>query len=135
MKIVVDTNILFVCISPRSSAHWLWQDILAGVFEVYVTTDILMEYAEIIGESMNPKVAEAAIDLLSELPNVHLIQKYYFWQLVEADPDDNKFVDCAIAVGANYLISNDKHLAVLKHYPYFNIQVLKYEEFKKLLGK
>lgn len=135
MKIVVDTNILFVCISPRSSAHWLWQDIIAGVFEVYVTTDILLEYSEIIGKSMNAKVSEAAIDLLSELPNVHLVQKYYFWQLVEADPDDNKFVDCAIAAGVQYLISNDKHLAVLKHYPYFNIQLLTYEAFKGLLGK
>jgi uncharacterized protein len=129
MKIVIDTNILFVCISPRSSAHWLWEDIVAGVFDVYVTTDILLEYSEIIGGSMNVK------DLLSELPNVHLIQKYYFWQLVEADPDDNEFVDCAIAAGAQFLISNDKHLAVLKQYPYFNIQLLKYEEFKTLLEK
>jgi uncharacterized protein len=135
MKIVIDTNILFVCISPRSSAHWLWEDIVAGVFDVYVTTDILLEYSEIIGGSMNVKVAEAALDLLSELPNVHLIQKYYFWQLVEADPDDNEFVDCAIAAGAQFLISNDKHLAVLKQYPYFNIQLLKYEEFKTLLEK
>ncbi len=99
MKIVVDTNILLVCISPRSTANWLWQDILSGAFEVYVTTDILLEYSEIIDRNMGAEVAEAALDLLSELPNMHLVQKYYFWQLIETDPDDNKFVDCAIAAG------------------------------------
>jgi uncharacterized protein len=134
MKIVVDTNILFVCISPRSSANWLWQDIIAGRFEVYVTTDIVMEYSEIITQSMGKEVAEAALDLLSELPNVHTIQKYYFWQLIEIDPDDNKFIDCAIAAGAHYLVSNDKHLKVIKEYPYFNVQLVKLDEFKALLN-
>jgi uncharacterized protein len=43
MKIVVDTNILLVCISPRSTTNWFWQDILAGDFQVYVTTEILLE--------------------------------------------------------------------------------------------
>lgn len=135
MKIVVDTNILLVCISPRSTANWLWQDILSGVFEVYVTTDILLEYSEIIDRNMGTEVAEAALDLLSELPNVHLVQKYYFWQLVETDPDDNKFIDCAIAAGAHYLISNDKHFKELQKYPYFNVQLVRLEEFKALLGK
>ena len=135
MKIVVDTNILLVCISPRSTANWLWQDILSGDFEVYVTTDILLEYSEIIDRNMGAEVAEAALDLLSELPNVHLVQKYYFWQLIETDPDDNKFVDCAIAAGAHYLVSNDKHFKELEKYPYFNVQLMRLEEFKALLGK
>ena len=135
MKIVVDINILLVCISPRSTTNWLWQDILSGVFEVYVTTDILLEYSEIIGRNMGAEVAEAALDLLSELPNVHLVQKYYFWQLVETDPDDNKFIDCAIAAGAHYLVSNDKHFKELEKYPYFNVQLMRLEEFKALLGK
>ena len=41
MKVVIDTNILLVCISLRSSTNWIWQDILRGRFDVYVTTDIL----------------------------------------------------------------------------------------------
>ena len=132
MKIVVDTNILLVSISSRSNSNWIWQDILAGVYQVYVTTDILLEYAEIIERFMGKEVADATLDLISELPNVHLIQKYYFWQLVEDDPDDNKFIDCAIAAGAKYLISNDRHLNVIKKYPYFNIQLVKFKEFEAL---
>ena len=135
MKIVVDTNILLVCISPRSAANWFWQDILAGDFEVYVTTEILFEYDEIIGREMGKEVANAALDLLSELPNVHHIQKYYAWQLIEADPDDDKFADCAIAAGVQYLVSNDKHLSEFQKYPYFKIQWIKLDDFKALLGR
>ena len=102
---------------------------------MYVTTDILLEYSEVIDRNMGTEVAEAALDLLSELPNVHLVQKYYFWQLIETDPDDNKFVDCAIAAGAHYLVSNDKHFNELQKYPYFNVQLVRLKEFKTLLDK
>lgn len=135
MKVVIDTNVLLVSISPRSDDNWLWQAILLGEIDLYVTTDILAEYAEIIEQQMGKAVADAALDLLSDLENVHNVTKYYSWQLVEIDPDDNKFVDCSIAAGAEYLVSEDKHLRVINQYPYFNITLLKLAELKLLLGK
>jgi predicted nucleic acid-binding protein len=36
------------------------------------------------------------------------------WNVVEADADDNKYVDCAVAAGAKILVSDDKHLRILK---------------------
>ncbi len=53
MKIVVDANVLLVSISPRSANNWLWQAILSGKVDVYLTTDILLEYSEIITEYMS----------------------------------------------------------------------------------
>lgn len=135
MRVVIDTNVLLVSISARSDANWLWQALLLGEFDLYVTTDILAEYGEIIGNEMGKAVADAALDLLLDLPNVYNVTKYYSWQLVEKDPDDNKFVDCAIAAGAEYLVSEDKHLKIIKQYPYFNITLLKLAEFKLLLEK
>ena len=135
MKVVIDTNVLLISISPRSEAHWLWQAILLGDFDLYVTTDILAEYEEILSTQMGKAVADAALDLLSDLPNVYNVNKYYFWQLIEKDPDDNKFVDCAIAAGAEYLVSEDKHFKVIKQYPYFKVNLLKLAEFKMVLGK
>ena len=35
------------------------------------------------------------------------------FNLITSDPDDNKFVDCAICGQAEYLVSNDKHFKVL----------------------
>lgn len=134
MKVVVDTNVLLVSISPRSKSNWLWQALLDGQFDLYITTDVLDEYAEVIGREMGQVVAEAALDLLMELPNVYQIQKYFLWQLIEADPDDNKFVDCAIAAAANFLVSQDKHLRILHEFPYFNVRLITLPAFKELLG-
>lgn len=36
MKVVIDTNVLLVCISPRSDAHWLWQALLTAGFDLFV---------------------------------------------------------------------------------------------------
>lgn len=135
MKTVVDTNVLLVSISPRSESYWLWESLLLAEFDLFVTTDVLDEYAEIIGREMGQEVADAALDLLTDLPNVHLIQKYFLWQLVEADPDDNKFIDCAIAAGAQYLVSEDKHLRVIRRYPYLNVELISLSEFKNKLTK
>jgi len=134
MKVVIDTNILLVCISPRAESYWLWQALLAADFDLFVTTDVLDEYAEIIGRKMGQEVAEAALDLLTDLHNVHLIQKYFLWQLVEADPDDNKFVDCAIAAGAQYLVSEDRHLRVIREFPYLNIELVTLAGFQEKLS-
>ena len=53
------------------------------------------------------------IDAILESKHVELITPYYHFNLITADPDDNKFVDCAIAANAHYIVSNDKHFNVL----------------------
>lgn len=134
MKVVIDTNVLLVIISPRSPFNSIWQALLSGKFQMYVTSDILDEYAEIIERQMGLRVAEAVLDLLTELPNVHFIQKYYHWQLIEADPDDNKFIDCAIAASAELLVSHDGHFRVINQYPYLNINLLSATAFQALIA-
>ncbi|MGB1242612.1 MAG: PIN domain-containing protein [Chitinophagales bacterium] len=98
-----------------------------------MTTDILDEYAEIIEQHMGADFAQAVVDLLVDLPNLNQINKYYFWQLIEADPDDNKFVDCAIAANADYIVSEDKHFKILKNIEFPKVEVLTIEEFKAIL--
>jgi predicted nucleic acid-binding protein len=49
------------------------------------------------------------------------------------DPDDNKFSDCAIAAGANYLVTEDKHFDVLKEIGFPQINVVSLDEFRHIL--
>ena len=53
--------------------------------------------------------------------------------MIQADPDDNKFVDCAIAAGARYVVTNDHHFDVLRTIEFPKIQVLKLIEFLQTL--
>ncbi len=48
-------------------------------------------------------------------------------QVVQADPDDDKFVECAIVGGASFIISSDHHLLDLGEYQ--NIKIASPEDF------
>jgi predicted nucleic acid-binding protein len=46
--------------------------------------------------------------------NVLRVNPTFRFQLIEADPDDNKFTDCAIVADAAYVITSDRHFNALK---------------------
>ncbi len=92
-----------------------------------------MEYAEKVEEKTNAAVSHNVLDLLAALPNARPQKIYFNWQLIENDPDDNKFVDCYIAAGADYLVSNDRHFRVLKPDDFPPVRVISVEEFLKIV--
>jgi uncharacterized protein len=109
MKIVLDTNVLLQIISSRSPHHWLWNAIRQGKITLCVTTDILDEYHEMITSFYgNALFADDVLDAILYLENLVRVEKYYFWGLPIKDEDDQKFVDCYVACGAEYLITEDK---------------------------
>ena len=98
-----------------------------------VSTDILNEYAEIITQKMSVEVATNVIHLLLESEFVELVNPYFGLRLIEADHDDDKFVDCAFTANATFIVSDDKHYDVLKDISFPKILVLKLKEFLSLL--
>jgi len=48
------------------------------------------------------------------------------------DPDDNKFVDCAISSNAKFIVTNDKHFNVLKNVDFPKIEVVDIDKFKEI---
>ena len=94
-----------------------------------VTNEIIEEYQEIIGQKTSPVVAENVVNLLLKSEHVMFVDTYFRLQLIEADPDDNKFVDCAFAADATYIVSDDKHFDVLKDIAFPQILVLKIRAF------
>lgn len=132
-KIVLDTNCLISSLSKRGQYYPVQKGLQAGEYILCVSTDILEEYAEIITQKMSVEVATNVIHLLLESKFVELIDPYFRLQLIEADHDDNKFVDCAFSANATYIVSNDKHYDVLKEVEFPQILVLKLKEFLRLL--
>ena len=133
MKVILDTNVLLTSVSNQSKTHAIFQHLLEGTLEIGVTTDILLEYEEIFQRRTNPFITGYVMRVMNELPNVHLITKYYFWSLIINDLDDNKFVDCAVAFNADYIITNDKHFNVLKRIDFPKIKVINSLDFVDLL--
>jgi predicted nucleic acid-binding protein len=102
------------------------------VFVVYIN-DILEEYQEILQIETSVTVAENLVSLLLNCQNVRLVYPTFRFQLIKADPDDNKFVDCAIVSGADYIVSEDSHFKILKSIKFPAVSVLTLDEFAKLL--
>ena len=84
---------------------------------------------------MNEAIAKNVIRTLLLLPNVKYVNVFFHWNLIEADPDDNKFVDCAISANANYIVTEDKHFNVLKSIDFPKVNVINIEYFRKLISK
>lgn len=122
-KVVLDTNVLLVSISTKSKLHWIFKNLLEGNYILCITTEILAEYAEIIDQQMGSLASESALGLLENLPNVALITNYYKFKLLK-DPDDNKFVDCAISSNADF--------SILKKIEFPKVTIINTLEFKAL---
>lgn len=133
MRVVLDTNVLVASISRQSPYHWVWQSFLQGKYELCITTDILDEYAEIIERYFSVKDAEYTLTQIVLQKNVIYTIRYFEWNIMEKDPDDNKFFDCAVASNADYLVSEDKHFNILKHTPFPQVNPIKTAEFKNIL--
>ena len=48
MTLVIDCNVLVICLTSRSPWHIIYQSIVAGKFNLAVTDEIMLEYEEII---------------------------------------------------------------------------------------
>ena len=132
-RIVLDTNCLISSLSRRGQYYPVWKGLQTGLYILCVSTEILEEYAEIITQKMSVEVASNVIHLLLESQNVELINPYFDLHLIEADHDDDKFVDCAFAANATFIVSDDKHYDVLKDIDFPKLLVLKLKEFLELL--
>ena len=88
-----------------------------------------MEYQEILERKTSQEVADNLIHFLTIHPFVVKTDIFYQFHLISEDEDDNKFVDCAIAANAVYLVSNDKHFKVLKTIKFPKVHLLTLPEF------
>ncbi len=133
LRIVLDTNVLLVSISSRSKYHWVFRDLVAGRFDLLISNEILAEYEEIIGEKFNPETAANVVRTLLLLASVEQVHPSYRWNLIVADPDDDKFVDCAVAANAHALVTEDRHFRILDEMEFPKINRLGIEAFEAFL--
>ncbi len=132
--IVLDTNCLLAILPSRSPYHNVWEKLLSGEVVLCVSTDILDEYEEILGNKIPPHIAASTIQAILNMPGLIQVQPTFFWHLIQSDPDDNKFVDCAICGGAELIVTNDTHFNVLKDIDFPKVAIQKLEDFSRSLG-
>jgi uncharacterized protein len=133
LKIVLDTNALLRSISRRSAFAIVLDKLYENAYELYITNDIQLEYEEKITDIFSKETAELINGAFSLLTNIKKIDIHFHLNLITADPDDNKFSDCAFAGNVHFLVTDDKHFNALKSVAFPVINVISLEAFKKLL--
>ena len=113
--------------------HDLWLSFLDGRNELCVSTEILDEYAEILERKTSHKFAELALDVMSNNPYTMLVTPYYHFRLITTDPDDDKFVDCAVASNAKFIVTEDRHYSILRNIDFPQIDVITLDEIILML--
>ena len=124
MRVVLDTNalvsaILFTGISSELVS--LWQ---RNAISVVVSREILEEYLRVFSY---PKFKLSGTDIKSLIqeelfPYVEVVNPRRRLHVVERDPSDNKFLECALAGKARIIISGDKDLLSIGRYRRVRIQ-------------
>ena len=132
-NIVLDTNCLLVCISPKSTYHSVWTAFLNETFRLCVSNEIISEYEEILTLKTSPAFADIIIQIILNSENVVYAHPTFRFNLITTDPDDNKFVDCAIVTNADYIVTQDKHFNILKKIDFPKVNVVDIDTFKSIL--
>ena len=132
--IVLDTNCLVQMLSQHSPYRPAWDAFRKGEYELCVSNEILNEYEEILERVANAVVARNVVNAIVRSPFTRFFAPHFHFYLIEQDPDDNKFVDCAIVAGADYIVTEDAHFRVLGNITFPKVAVVRLSKFMEDLG-
>jgi putative PIN family toxin of toxin-antitoxin system len=133
LTVVLDTNVLLVSLPPRSPYYPIFASLVAGMYDLAISNEILAEYEEQISVRYDSQTVRYLLGVLGALPNARRVNPYYHWQLIVRDPDDDKFADAAVAANADLLVTNDRHFDVLRTVGFPKVTIATAQSFRDLL--
>lgn len=133
-RIVVDTN-LFVSglLNPHSGkpAHLI--DLLPlrrERYQLLISKEILEEYKAVINRFERISLTKRK-NLLGKIrAHSNRVSPKEKFAVIKDDPKDNKFLECAVAGKADFLVTGDKHLLALKEFQ--GIKIITIEQWLKV---
>ena len=136
MRVVIDANVyVSALISSKGAPARIIEHWLQGKFDVLISQAIVDEIVRVTAYEKLKKYArlrenrQEFVQLLAD--QGIFVEPQETLQVVEADESDNRYVECAVAGNAQYLVSGDPHL--LQVGEYLSIQFVSPAVFDTLL--
>jgi putative PIN family toxin of toxin-antitoxin system len=128
VKVVIDTNIFvssFLGGNPRKIID-LWKN---EKITLCLSNAILDEYIDVLRRIglKNEYELEELLSLFSTGFNILFITKTPKIKIIKSDPDDDKFIECALALKADAVITGDREVLAVKEY--MGIRILTPKQF------
>lgn len=118
MTVCLDTNVFLQIFGRSQPFHQIFRALLDGRLTLAVSNEVLLEYEEVtvrLSGAERWRDVAAWLELVNQLHgNIRQSEPKFRFAIIIADPDDNKFCDCAIAAEAEFVVTDDAHFAVLK---------------------
>jgi len=134
-RIVLDTNCLLMAIPRRSPYHKILEDFLKGSYFLCVSNEVILEYEEILISKVGTLVTNNILNAILAAPNTIFINPQNRYHLIKSDPDDNKFVDCAITAKAKFIVTQDRHYDVVRFNPKYDFTAVDIDYFLNMISK
>ena len=132
-RIVLDTNSLIQSIPSRSPYRPIWNSFMDGTNILCVSGEILNEYEEILERETSHAFALLAMNVIINNPYTIFVTPYYRFNLIKADPDDNKFVDCAVAGNARFVVTEDSHYKILREIDFPKVDIISLDDMLQMV--
>lgn len=128
IRVVLDTNVFvssFFGGNPRKVVD-LWK---MGRITLCLSKPVIEEYVEVLRRLglQDEREMEELLGLFARGFHSIFTARTPEIAVVQNDPDDNKFIECAVALSANYVVSGDADLAAVREY--MGIRVLSPSDF------
>ncbi len=134
IKVVVDTNVFvssFFGGNPRKIVDF-WK---TGEVTLCLSKPIIDEYIEVLRRLglQNKRELEELLSLFAHGFYVVFTAKTPELCVVEDDPDDDKFIECAVALKADFIVSGDKALTAIQDY--MGVRIVNPKEFVSIYNR
>jgi len=139
MRVVLDTN-TFISryLSPAGTPARIFHYWEQGAFTLVISEPIRTEIERVfsyprINKRLRLSDKEIAGIVTGFATFGELVTPEQRLHVVEADPDDDMFIECAVEGKADYLVSGDPHLTDIKEYE--GIHILTPAQFVQVLER
>ena len=127
MKIVIDTNVVASAIFFGGRPRQLLEELFLKNIEAFASPEILMEYKETF-EELRSRYPDKPVHIpLTQIAaSCKVVTPTQNFRVCQ-DPDDDKFISCAVEGKCVYIVSGDKDLLSLEHF--HDVEIVTVAEF------
>jgi len=127
-KVVLDTSVFVSALGWKGASREIFNDCIKGDLELFLSTEIFDEIKRVLNYPKFKFSQTEIDDFLDQILEVgNLVETGIKVDMIKDDPSDNKFLECAITVEADYIISRDPHILKIKEFE--GIKVSSPEDF------
>ncbi len=117
MKAVFDTNVLISVFLSDGTPRKIFSRVLTEDVVLLISTPLLREFAGVVSREKFGFSEEGIGSMVGLLQRVaYIVEPINRLHRIKKDPDDNRVLECALAGGAKYIVTGDRHVLDIEEF-------------------